>query len=373
MLLEEKIVVVGIGQCGGNIARELELLNYNAFYVNSSLEDLDTIKTDKTNKFHIKGKKGMAKDRDMAMKVITEGTLAEDIVYAIHDQYSMADIVFMVYSLSGGTGGTMGNVIAHQMSASYSDKTVNVIAVLPKITEDIGIQTNAIKSLEHLRDLQKEGIITQVHLLDNNSRDDIFSINKDFATCFDRFISFDEITETGNLDEEEREKLLMVNGMGVILEFSNDDFGNGLEESVRTSIYADWLKNSKLHGVILNKKQDNDLNLQLKNDVLGMPVFTHKSTWSEDSNVLFAVGMDFNENIFTNLKKNAKEMFDKKQEIEEEIKNEKAEEVDFDISKVKVNNFKNKTTKPINDVNTSGSRRRRGKSGSSIADRYRNM
>ncbi len=367
-MLIDKIAIIGVGQCGSNLTMELENLGFNSFYVNTSLEDLDTINTDRDNKFHIKGK-GMAKDRSLAMECIISDNNAENIADAIHNRYAMADILYICYSLSGGTGGTMGNVIAEVTSDLYQDKVVNVVAVLPKSSEDIGLQANAIESLKHLKTLQESGAIAQVHLLDNNSREDIFSINKDFAICLDRFVSFNEITKMGNLDEEERERLLIESGMAVILEFSDDDFANGLAQVSTNSIYSEWLKDPKLHGLILNKKQNKDINKELIKEVIGMPNYTHQSSWDEDSNVLFSVGMSFNDNILIKMKKDAQEMLDKKKELEEKSKKEKMEDVDFNASDIiKSTSKRRRTTTTVAEPRKRGERK-----ASSALDKYRNM
>lgn len=370
MLLSDRIVCVGIGQCGSNIVNELENLNFNAFYVNSSLEDLYSINTEDANKFHIQGAKGMAKDRNLAIECLLNNNNAENICYAINDRYSMGDIIYMVYSLSGGTGGTMGNILAEQMADLFPNKIINVIAVLPKLTEDIGLLANAIESLQHLKKVKETGAINQIHLLDNNSRDDIFSINKDFAICFDRFVNFDEVNKSGNLDEEEKERLLTESGMAVILEFSNEDFGNGIAEACDNSIYADWLKDSKLHGLILNKKQNKEVNKEVIKDVLGMALYTHQSVWEEDSNVILSVGMSFNENILVKLKKTAQELLERKKKIEEESKQEQIENVQFD-TKMITNTVRKKNTDV--DITQRNPRKRREKRASSLLDKYRNM
>ncbi|QDY27221.1 hypothetical protein [Clostridium botulinum] len=376
MLLTERMVCVGVGQCGSNMIKELENLGFQAFYINSSLEDLDTINTNIKNKYHIKNTKGMAKDQRMAKQIVLENNNADNIAYAIHDQYAMAEIITFFYSLAGGTGGGMGTILASNVSDLFPNKIVNVVAVLPKSTEDIGLQANAIESLQSLKEALDSGFINQVHLLNNDSRDDIFAINKDFAICFDRFINFDVINKEGNLDEEEKEKMLLEPGMGVILEFSNDDFGNGLASAFENSIYAEWLKNPNLHGLILNKKQNKDVNKEVIKDVLGMPNYTHQSTWDEDSNVLFAAGMSFNENILNKMKIKAKELSEKKRKIEEEAQKEKVETVEFDTSAITSasNRRRKSTVQPTQDNNDTGIRRRRGeRRASSVLDKYRNM
>lgn len=374
MLLKERIACVGIGQCGSNMVTELEKLEFYPYYINTSLEDLDTINTDKKNKYHIKATKGMAKNRPMAQQCILSDNNAENIAYAINDQYAMADIIYLFYSLSGGTGGTMGNFIAEAMADIFPDKIINAVIIKGKSTEDVGLQANAIESLKHLKRLYDDKVITQIHLLDNDLREDIFSINKDFALCFDKFVSFDEITTEGNLDEEEKEKLLIEPGIAVMLEFENEDFANGLSNATETTFYTKWIKNPTLHGLILNSKQNANINLEVIKDVLGMPNYTHSSSWNNQSNVLFAVGMSFNESILNKLNKTALELAEKKKKVEEEsIKNiEKDGEVTFDTTSILTNGSNKKGFTP--QVQSNASRRRRGeRNGSAALDKYRKM
>ena len=376
MLLKERIANVGVGQCGSNYVTELEKLEFFPFYVNTSLEDLDTIDTDKKNKYHIKSTKGMAKNRQMAQQCILSNNNAENIVYAINDQHAMADIIIFYYSLNGGTGGTMANFVIEVMKDIFPDKIINVVVTKGKLTEDVGLQANAIESLKHLKRLYDDGIVTQIHLLDNDLREDIFSINKDFALCFDKFVSFNEITTEGNLDEEEKEKMLIEPGMAVMLEFENEDFANGLSNAVDNTFYSKWIKNPKLHGLILNNKQNEKINLEIIKDVLGMPNFTHSSIWDNQSNILFAAGMSFNESILNLLNKNALELAEKKKKMEEEsIKNaENDSNVAFDTTSILTNSNNNYKKDATPQIQPSSSRRRRGEKNGSVAlDKYRKM
>ena len=373
MLLVEKIVQIGVGQAGCNIVSELEQFNFNAFYINTSLEDLNTINTDKKNKYHIKNSNGLSKDRSAALQCVLKDNNAENIAYAINDQFSMTDIIFFCYSLSGGTGGGMSGYIIEQFKDLFPDKIINVIAILPKSNEDVGLQANAIEALEHLKKLQSDGIVTQIHLLDNNTRENVFSINNDFAISLNKFVNFDQINKTGKLDENEKERLLKEPGMGVILDFSNEDFGNGLADVSSNTIYAKWLRNPSLHGLILNKKQNIDLNKQLIKDLLGMATYTHQTEWEDEGNIIISVGMDFNDNILNQMKKNAQELLEKKKQIEEESRKEIIETIEFDTKQI---TRKSSKRTPINDEqrNIGASRRRRSsEKTSSILDKYRNM
>lgn len=377
MLLKDRILACGVGQCGGNYVKELENLEWHGYYINTSLEDLDTILTDMKNKYHIKGTKGMAKDRGMAIQcILNDDKLTETICDSIHHQYAMCDIIFFFTSLNGGTGGTMTAFIAEVMADLYPDKIINVVAVKGKKNEDVGLQANGIEALKHLKKLYDDGIISQLHILDNDTRDDKYSINKDFAIALDKFVSSDNITEEGNLDEEEKEKILTEAGMAVIMEFENEDFANGLASARENTIYSDWIKMPSLHGIILNRRQNKEPNKDLIHEVLGMPKFTHSTTWEEDGNILYACGMPFNDTIINQLNKNAIELSEKKRLMEEESMKafEVKDEVAFDTTSVLLSRNRRRQPQQQNtQTNVITNRRRGERNASSVLDKYRNM
>lgn len=368
----ENVVFIAIGQGGGNIVRELEKEGCNAFYVNTSLEDLLTIDTDNKNKYHIDGLKGMAKNRQYAINVITQDDIADKICRRIYERYANSLIYYFVYTLSGGTGGTMGGIIAEAFGEIYGEegKISNVVAVLPRANEDLGMQGNAIQSLEQLRDAYNDGkgFITNIQLLDNNSRENKMDINRDFSITMSRLLNYDHITAEGNLDENELEVLLTTSGFTTILEFANDDFGNGLSDAVNRSIYVEPLKNPKVDGMILNKKHKQDINLELIRDLFGYATFTHDSVWDDETNIIVSAGTSFNNNIITELKTSYKSIMDKKKEVEKQSMDSIKDDIEIDFSIMnKVNNTKSIQSKTSTTID------RTKRKSSSIRDKYMNL
>lgn len=66
-MLKDKVVFVGVGQAGGNIAKEFDSLGYKTFFINTSVEDLKVINVPDEQKYHIPYTSGCAKDRDKAI------------------------------------------------------------------------------------------------------------------------------------------------------------------------------------------------------------------------------------------------------------------------------------------------------------------
>lgn len=338
-MLKNEILFVGVGQCGGNIVQELEKLNFNCFYINSSLEDLDTIDTDISNKYHIPKTKGMAKDRAYALEVLDSNGNLGNMTDKIYENFSNCKIVYFVGSLGGGTGGTMSGILAHDYADAFPEKTVNVITVLPSSNEDMLIQANAIQSLNQIISSYQDGYIRNVQILDNDKKDNkeqIMKMNGEFAHLMNSLVSFDNISKVGNLDAEEMERILTCRGFMSAIEFDDDSFDVGLNNAHEKSMYADWLKSSSVQGYILNHHQDNDTTKQLINEVFGIPKTTYYSIWDNMNNIIFSLSEKFNENIITKLKKRFQDLVNKRSRLEQEANDQlKSEdeniEVDFSI------------------------------------------
>ena len=109
-------------------------------------------------------------------------------------------------------------------------------------------------------------------------------------------------------------------------------------------------------------------------EVLGRPVFTHFSTWNNQSNILFAAGIKFNESVISKLNKNALELAEKRKKMEEDsIKDVEEDNVTFDTSAILSNNSIKKTSASQTQSNYSRRRRRSETSGSETVNKYKNM
>lgn len=332
-MLKERVVFIGVGQGGGNITRELELNDCQAFYINSSLDDLDTIDTSYDKKYHISGTKGMAKDISFAKDVILNDYNDDKAVESVYKAYANASTYFFVFTLSGGTGGGMGVEIATRFKERFPDKTVNIITVLPHADEDMIMHYNAMECLKGINEGLTNDLITNVQILDNSKRD--FSkkleINSEFASMLDKILSFTNITENGNLDEEEFERLFQMKGISVICELDNKNFLDDLSKTEENSIYAKFLRKSQAHGLILNAEQDNSISRNLIREVFGVAMVSHSTIWEEDINIIMSTGVEFNyDELIVDLKKNYSNLLEMKKKIESEL-NSKTEEVDINL------------------------------------------
>lgn len=181
--MKERILWIGVGQCGGNFTKIFEDNGYFTFNINASYDDLRTL--DSKHYFHIVGATGCNKDQQKALEYAQD--YYNTIITMINNKFPQQDIIFFVYSSDGGTGGGISPVILDLISQENPNKFYGATIILPKISiPSIVSQHNALLSYKHTTEV--EGLKT-LFVLDNNKRDDIFSINKEFFDLFDSFIN----------------------------------------------------------------------------------------------------------------------------------------------------------------------------------------
>ncbi len=145
-----KIVVIGLGQCGGRIADEFAKLNKRAlsqrgieivtgcFAVNTDAADLSglrSIKRDFQHRIIIGGRKtgghGVGKINEMGAEIARED--ADKVIDAIRTtkRFYETDAFLLIASSGGGTGSGSLPVMTRHVKERYSDKPVYAAIVLP--------------------------------------------------------------------------------------------------------------------------------------------------------------------------------------------------------------------------------------------------
>ena len=150
-----KVVVVGLGQCGGRIADEFARLNSRArrqrgieivtgaFAVNTDAADLSglqTISPDYQHRILIGGRRtgghGVGKINELGAEVARED--ADKIVDALRtaEHFFETDAFFLVAGVAGGTGSGAIPIVAQTLRERYTEKPIYAMAVLPFAHEE---------------------------------------------------------------------------------------------------------------------------------------------------------------------------------------------------------------------------------------------
>ena len=145
-----KLVVIGLGQCGGRIADEFARLNKRArrhrgieitpgvFAVNTDVADLSgllNIKSDYQHRILIGGRKtsghGVGKINEMGAEIARED--ADKVVDAIRStkRFFETDAFLLVAGAAGGTGSGAIPIMTQHIKERYMDKPVYDLIILP--------------------------------------------------------------------------------------------------------------------------------------------------------------------------------------------------------------------------------------------------
>lgn len=227
--MREQFGVLGLGQCGSNIASLLEQKQYTTVYLNTSKEDLNAIRG--VHKIHIDGADGAAKDRRRVLQLATDSfqNIIEKINNILTQKY-----VLVIFSSSGGTGSGLSTPILRYLS--QIGKVCIPVMVLPnESVESAKACENAYNSCAEIMSIQGLGAI---FLLDN-ANDDKFAINQKFVNEFDAFINIKNASMYGNIDMAERKQILSCPGVAVIGKLSKaKSTASELVHSLHNGIYA---------------------------------------------------------------------------------------------------------------------------------------
>lgn len=152
--------VVGLGQCGGNIAAEFAALGYPTLALNTSPTDLRTLSAlDEAARMYIgiDGLNGTGGNVGIGAQCVQQK--AGDIEAAVA---TMPDVELLLVAggLGGGTGGSLSTLVTVLASA---ERPVIALGVLPSSAETYAIKVNALRAVNELIDAPFEALV----LVDN--------------------------------------------------------------------------------------------------------------------------------------------------------------------------------------------------------------
>jgi len=231
--MKKNIGFITIGQAGGNIGLLFQELGYKVLFMNTSQEDLDTLKGAKQT-YHIKNGEGCNKDRDKAKSLIFEDFSA--ISKQILQNFKEEEFIYVIFSSGGGTGSGSSPMLI-ELLIQHLDKKVGAITILPNRNEPSKPFINAYECFTELEGIEN---VCATFILDNNSNHDKLLINIEFVDLFDSFINISGHYDTsGNIDTAEMKELLSTRGAAIISKIAKSTSStSSLLESVNKNIFA---------------------------------------------------------------------------------------------------------------------------------------
>lgn len=281
--MKNQVEILGLGQGGSNIAQLFHELGYNTAILNTSKEDLASVKG-VPHKIHIRNSEGASKNRKAVLQLASESIdeIIENVTTVLKEKY-----IIVIFSAGGGTGSGLSTFICSYLA--QIGRIVIPVVILPNTEqESVRACENTHNLIAELHNIQGLGA---TFLLDNSKHEDKFAINNKFVRDMDAFLNINNCSQLGNLDKSEIKTLLSTPGVAVLSKQSKPkstvaDIING----VRNGIYADIEAKSVMY-IGLSTSNKSFQMTALENE-FGTPYDTFVG-YSEATSVLMLAGMQF--------------------------------------------------------------------------------
>lgn len=174
---QKKIAIVGVGNCGSQVAALAEKKYgtlFDCIYVNTSESDLAMAGTASSLKFHIGEKdevEGSGKNRSKMKEYLRADINSLFGNKSFQDCISDKRYCFIITSAAGGTGSGAGPVLTEFMKQLFPDVNFILIGVLPQIGASLMEQGNTLEFLNELYDVLDEN--TTYMIYDNETTKDL--------------------------------------------------------------------------------------------------------------------------------------------------------------------------------------------------------
>ncbi len=313
-----KYAFVCIGQGGGKLGIDFSRANQYISIFNTAQEDLNgaeqKLKEIGNNNYKLtkfSGFDGSKKDRNIGQKAVRENLDTIKVELLADEKLYDADFVWVTVALGGGTGsGAVTDItkiisqiirrddkrLGYEEDGDYiineGKPTVGVIAMVPEKSSGHKMKLNAAEALQELQELQQEGLLGSILLIDNEKlisnhlndeeNDNVKWHVKGNASVVEMLT---EVSITSSLPAEENfdksELLDILSEPGYlafskknITERSSDDMKTIVKESFTSQIFSDGydLNDALISSLLLVRKENSKLfstrdEILLKNEV----------------------------------------------------------------------------------------------------------
>lgn len=288
--MKKKIGFVAVGQAGGNIGKLFEQKGFNVLYLNTSQEDLRTLKEAKYT-YHIAGGEGCNKDRAKAKKLVIDDF--DSISKEIYEKMDVS-MIYVIFSSGGGTGSGCGpmliDLLLDDISGGVSSiEAIGAITVIPAETESVKAQINCYECFAELTKIES---IASTMIIDNGKGDKL-RLNQSFVNTF---CSFAEIPdrhkdERGNIDRAEIEETLKAKGMLILTRVSSKRSSTAaVLESFKNNIFAPIEPDRVIKYITVSITGNVDVEAMSKEIGIPVDIFT---TYNDKATICCLAGLNY--------------------------------------------------------------------------------
>ena len=236
---KSKILLVGLGQGAGNIVDGLlsRNKNYNGLFFNSSLFDIKPLKNANMDKnvYLYPGTDGSGRDRNKSKEMIKDNANA---IGTLLRKYPQTEVMVVFTSMAGGTGSGAIKTFIQIASAAIPTAKVNVVAILPSLTED---QLSFKNTIECWNDINSViNLISDIKFVDNNKRKTYKEINNEVVESLDLSYNLMGIHVDGNIDKKDSFRINTAEGCGIVLKLYDGlkDEKGAIDLAIKNSVFA---------------------------------------------------------------------------------------------------------------------------------------
>lgn len=255
--------IIGIGQCGGNIANKARNDGFLTCAVNTSKEDLSYCKTDL--KYEFKNSSGSGKERSRSKNIFAANI--DDFNQFFDDNFKSIKNVIIVASAAGGTGGGSAPMCARFLKDNYPNKNIFLMIVLGSIYEDIKSQENMLSVLEEIGKCEVNYLVFDNNAKNSNENNND-KVDQEVINAV-KFISRQYFIESSisNIDIVDMQKLYIENKRMIIVEGKFDkkisnkiDLNQQMINAINDSTQPKSIINPMSYAVFISNKFDKQLN-----------------------------------------------------------------------------------------------------------------
>lgn len=315
MDMKKKMAIVGVGNCGSQVAFLAEQKYSELFdcvYINTSESDLNMVKcADESLKYKIGEAEveGTGKNRSKMKEYLQ--VKIEEILMDDHLQETIKDkkYCFIVASAAGGTGSGAAPVLLEAMRQVFRDTHFVLVCVLPQIAASLMEQGNTIEFLEEVFDILGDN--TTYMMYDNESTSGLpptkalEAVNENIVEDIRVLSGVDNFaTPYESIDEADMESIISTPGRLLVVRVKQGLTEKGMEDNdlddviikaIKKSCHCETDRNKRVvrWGVITYfTDQVNALytpDLPKLQEFIGTPVerFNHNATHDKAENLNF--------------------------------------------------------------------------------------
>ena len=235
--------LLGIGACGGNQVAAFKKYDIPSFYVNSAMEDLNSLGLQDMHYYHVKGATGCHKDRNVSKTYLAHNY--EDILKHI-ERHLTGKYIFLFGSTGGGTSSGMCALMTELLENELGKIVIPVITI-PSLSESLQAKTNSYELMKELFSCAQH----TVFIVDNNKESNFSKSNEMLANLIYSLISDVSTSIDGIYDYSEICAMLEQKGYGILNYFTRKptqvDITSSIKAAISNSIFADIEQRNTLY------------------------------------------------------------------------------------------------------------------------------